>query len=408
MSRSMVAEIDIVVVGAGIVGLATARALHERDPAREILVVDKEPEPARHQSGHNSGVIHSGIYYRPDSDKTALLRTGRAQLLEFVETHGIDHEICGKIVVAVDEAELPRLHDLEARAEANQIPTRRLDADAVRRREPHIAALAALEVPSAGIVDFEAVCRALVAELRDRGMDLQLGTEVSGIETFSDRVEIDTTRGRIRSGSLVNCSGLYSDRVAGLADARTGGVRIMPFRGEYFELAEQARGLVRDLVYPVPDPAFPFLGVHLTRMIDGSVHAGPNAVPAMHREGYRWRDVSPRDTGELLLSARTWRLAHRYWRTGLGEIRRSLSRRAFLTALRRLCPELDADDLVPTGAGVRAQAIDRRGVLLDDFAFAETGRTIHVVNAPSPAATASLAIGARIARRHDELIADRP
>lgn len=396
-------DADVIIVGAGIVGLATARALKARQPRRRVLVLDKEMSAGFHQTGHNSGVIHSGIYYRPDSEKTALVAAGRAQLFDFVDSHGIAHELCGKVVVAIDTSEVQRLDELEARAAANRIPTRRLDAGELREREPNIAGVAALEVPSAGIVDFGAVCDALASDLRASDVEIRLGTAVTNIETTDDMVLVGTDTRPVRARTLINCAGLHSDRVARRAGADTDDLRIMPFRGEYYELRESARPLVRSLVYPVPDPNFPFLGVHLTRMIDGSVHAGPNAVPALHREGYRWRDVSLRDTRELAFSPRTWRLARRYWRTGLGEIRRSLSRRAFLRALQRLCPDIEDEDLVRTESGVRAQAITKRGMLLDDFAFAETTRTIHVVNAPSPAATAAFAIGDRVARRHDRL-----
>ena len=396
-------DADVVVVGAGIVGLATARALRAHRPDRTVMVLDKETTPGHHQSGHNSGVIHSGVYYHPGSRKAALVASGRSELLGFVAAHGIGHEMCGKLVIAVDADETSRLDDLEARASANRIPTRRLSPAEVREREPHIAAVAALEVPSAGIVDFGAVCRALATELGADGVEIRLATLVTDISSTTATVTVMTSTGPVRAGSLVNCAGLHSDRVAAQAGAGTDETRIMPFRGEYYELREPARALVRGLVYPVPDPAFPFLGVHLTRMIDGSVHAGPNAVPALHREGYRRRDVSLRDAGEIVMSPRTWRLAGRYWRTGLGEIHRSLSKQAFVRALQRLCPDLTGADLIRTTSGVRAQAIDRRGRLLDDFAFAETARTTHVVNAPSPAATAAFAIGEHIAVRHDRL-----
>ena len=395
---------DVVVVGAGIIGLTSARALLERDPTRRVIVVDKETTPAHHQTGRNSGVIHSGIYYKPDSGKSSMCAQGRGLLLDFVQRHGITYDMCGKVVVATNHSERPRLDALEIRAAENNVATERLDVVGLREREPHIAGIAGLLVPSAGIVDYGAVCAALVGELADAGADIRLGVKVLKTTTNDHGVTVHTSEGDLHAGSIVNCAGLHSDRVAAAAGADTHGVRIMPFRGEYFELAESARHLVNDLVYPLPDPAFPFLGVHLTRMIDGSIHAGPNAVPALEREGYRWRDISARDTAEIVFATRTWKLARNYWRTGVGEIKRSLSRRAFLTALQRLCPELQMEDLEPSGAGVRAQAIGRDGALLDDFAFADGPRAMHVVNAPSPAATASFAIGAMVAERHDRTL----
>lgn len=397
-------QADIAVVGAGIVGLATARALLDRGPGRRIVIIDKEDEVAHHQTGRNSGVIHSGIYYKPDSGKTVMVAAGRHTLLEFLDEHGLTYEMCGKVVVAVDKSEIPRLDALEVRAAENKVATERLDRAGLREREPHIEGMAALVVPSAGIVDYGEVSRALRADLTTRGVEFRLGTAVTGATVTADEVTLRTDSDRLTVGSLVNCAGLQCDRVAASAGADTRGVRIMPFRGEYYELAPAARSLVNHLVYPLPDPDFPFLGVHLTRMIDGSIHAGPNAVPALKREGYRWRDVSARDTAEIAFARRTWILARRYWRKEVGEIKRSLSRRAFLHALQRLCPELTLDDLEPSGAGVRAQAIERDGSLLDDFSFAESPRAVHVMNAPSPAATACFAIGANIADRHDRLL----
>ncbi len=397
-------QADIAVVGAGIVGLATARALLDRGPGRRIVIIDKEDEVAHHQTGRNSGVIHSGIYYKPDSGKTVMVAAGRHTLLEFLDEQGLTYEMCGKVVVAVDKSEIPRLDALEVRAAENKVATERLDRAGLREREPHIEGMAALVVPSAGIVDYGEVSRALRADLTTRGVEFRLGTAVTGATVTADEVTLRTDSDRLTVGSLVNCAGLQCDRVAASAGADTRGVRIMPFRGEYYELAPAARSLVNHLVYPLPDPDFPFLGVHLTRMIDGSIHAGPNAVPALKREGYRWRDVSARDTAEIAFARRTWILARRYWRKEVGEIKRSLSRRAFLHALQRLCPELTLDDLEPSGAGVRAQAIERDGSLLDDFSFAESPRAVHVMNAPSPAATACFAIGANIADRHDRLL----
>lgn len=397
------ATVDVVIVGAGILGLTTARALLARDPARRIVVVDKESVPAHHQTGRNSGVIHSGIYYRPDSGKAAMVAAGRHDLLAFLDEHTIPYDMCGKVVVAVDDHEVERLDALEARAAENNVPTERLDRHGLREREPHIEGVAALLVPSAGIVDYGTVCTALVTELVAAGVDMRLGTRVTGARVDGSGVSVTTDGGTIRAATIVNCAGLQCDRVAAAAGADTDGIRVMPFRGEYYELAPHARSLVKHLVYPLPDPDFPFLGVHLTRMIDGSIHAGPNAVPALKREGYRWRDISVRDSAEIAFARGTWVLARKYWRKEVGEIHRSLSPRAFLKALRRLCPELTRADLEPSGAGVRAQAIARDGTLLDDFAFADSPRAVHVMNAPSPAATASFAIAETVADRHDRI-----
>jgi len=400
----MPTKADVVVIGTGIVGLASAHAIASGHPDLAVAMVEKESAPAFHQTGRNSGVIHSGIYYQPDSHKSKMVADGRHLLLDLLDRHDIPHDMCGKLVVAIDNGEIPRLDALEKRAAENSIPTTRLDGDGLREIEPHIAGVAALQVPSAGITDYTAVCRALIGEMTEMGVTISFNAAVTGTTRKGDRTVVRTTRGDIHTATVVNCGGLHSDRVAKSAGADTDGVRIMPFRGEYYELSSGARHLVNNLVYPLPDPAFPFLGVHLTRMIDGSIHAGPNAVPALEREGYRWRDISVRDTGEIVFATRSWKLAKRYWRTGLGEIHRSVSRRAFLAALQRLCPELTKADIEPSGAGVRAQAIDRAGNLLDDFAFATGPGAVHVINAPSPAATASLAIARTVAARHDALI----
>lgn len=398
-------DVDLVIVGAGIVGLATARAALAARPDRSVLVVEKEDAPARHQTGHNSGVVHSGIYYKPGSAKATMVRAGREELFALCEAHAIPVDRCGKVIVAVDEGELARLDALEVRAHEHGIAVDRLDPAGLMAREPHARGVAALAVPSAAIVSYPEVCVALRRELEAAGVEVRTGFAVEAIDERADGVTVRAAHGgTVRAGTLVNCAGLHSDRIAALAGADTGGVRIMPFRGEYHELVPERAHLCRDLVYPVPDPAFPFLGVHLTRMIDGTVHAGPNAVPALRREGYRWRDVSWRDTAEVLGARRTWHLARRYWRTGAGEIHRSVRKAAFVRALQQLCPEIRAEDLVPSGAGVRAQAIDAQGNLLDDFAFASTPRTVHVVNAPSPAATASLAIGRAVVARLDGAI----
>jgi L-2-hydroxyglutarate oxidase len=389
---------DIVVVGAGIVGLATARALVRRRPTARLVVVDKAPRVAAHQSSHNSGVLHSGVYYAPGSLKARLCVEGRAALERLCTAWGVPWRRCGKVIVATSVDELARLDELRRRADANGIEARLVDRRGLAELEPWADGVAALHVPATGIVDFAAVCRALADDLTDRGVELALGEEVTGVERRADGVVVRTSAGRRRARGLVNCAGLHSDRLARLAGARPP-VRIVPFRGEYHELAPEGDHLVRALVYPVPDPRFPFLGVHLTRGLDGRVHAGPNAVPALAREGYRRRDVDRATVLALATDGATRRLARRYWRTGAEELWRSWSRRRLARALQRLVPDLRAEDLRPSGAGVRAQAVRPDGSLVDDFAFAETPRAIHVLNAPSPAATAALAIGGMIAAR---------
>jgi (S)-2-hydroxyglutarate dehydrogenase len=389
--------VHVVVIGGGIIGLAVADELAGR--GHELTVLDKEDGWARHQTGRNSGVIHAGLYYQPGSLKAALCTAGAASMVRFAREHGVPVEVCGKLVVAVDERELPRLHALAERAEANGVPASLIDPAKARELEPEVSCVAALHVRSTGIVDFAGVARALARRLASRGADLRLGTEVVGIAGAGDRVRITTTGGDVEADALVNCAGLHSDRVARLAGL-TPPARIVPFRGEYYELTPAARPLVRGLIYPVPDPAFPFLGVHLTRGVDGSVHAGPNAVLALRREGYRWRDVAARDVRDVLGFPGFWRLARRNVRTGAAEVARSLSRRRFAAALRRLVPAVSARDLVRAPAGVRAQAMLPDGSLVHDFLFVNAPRQVHVLNAPSPGATAALEIAKRIA---DEL-----
>jgi (S)-2-hydroxyglutarate dehydrogenase len=392
------ASTDVVVVGAGIVGLATALDLLERRPGLRVTVLDKEAQLAAHQTGRNSGVIHSGIYYAPGSAKATTCRAGREQLLGFCRAHDVAHEVCGKVIVALHDGELPALRRLQERAGHNGIAVRWLTGAELAEREPHAAGVAALLVADAGIVDFVAMCDRMVSLVRAAGGAVIGRTSVLAMAEAIDEVRVDTDRGPLTARAAVNCAGLHSDRVAAASGA-TSDVRIMPFRGEYYELRPASRHLVKHLVYPVPDARFPFLGVHLTRMVGGSVHAGPNAVIALSREGYRWRDVAPRDVWEVASAPSSWRLAGRYWRVGMGELHRSLRNAAFVRALQRLVPDLAADDLEPSPAGVRAQAIGADGRLLDDFAWRETRRVVHVVNAPSPAATASLAIGAEVAGR---------
>ncbi|MEH1101452.1 L-2-hydroxyglutarate oxidase [Micromonospora sp. CPCC 205561] len=387
-----------VVVGGGIVGLAVAHRLMTDRPADQVTVLEKEAGWAAHQTGHNSGVIHAGVYYKPGSLKATLCRAGSASMVEFCERHGLAYDICGKLIVATDAAELPRLHDLHQRALANGLPVRLIDGAEAAEHEPHVAAVGALHVASTGIVDFGAVCRKLAELLAAGGAELRTGTEVTGVTNRPDGVLVGTTRGEVVADVLINCAGLHADRISRLAGVPTP-VRIVPFRGEYYELVPQRQGLVRGLIYPVPDPQFPFLGVHLTKMIDGSVHAGPNAVLATAREGYSWGRFSPRDVWDELTYRGLWALGRRHYRYGLTEVSRSLSKKRFAASLARLVPELTPADIVRAGAGVRAQAILPDGGLVDDFLIVEAERQVHVLNAPSPAATSSLEIARHIVSR---------
>ncbi|MEU4090853.1 L-2-hydroxyglutarate oxidase [Streptomyces sp. NPDC026673] len=402
---------DVVVIGAGIVGLSTAYAITRASPGTSVLVLDKEDGPARHQTGHNSGVIHSGIYYRPGSLKARYATQGAAEMVKFCAGNDIPHDVTGKLIVATEREELPRLHALVQRGRENDIPVRELGPAQIAEWEPHVRGLAAIHVGTTGVCDFTAVAAAMARLTTDgsRGeARIAYGTKVRALHRDGRTVIVEPHNGPpVRAGALVNCAGLHSDRIArmaGGADEGAAGVRIVPFRGEYFELRPSRAGLVRGLVYPVPDPAFPFLGVHLTRGVDGSVHIGPNAVPALAREGYRRRTVHPRDLVETASFPGTWRIARRHWRYEATEIRRSLSKRAFTETVRRLLPDVTADDLVPAEAGVRAQAVLRDGTLVDDFLITGGGPFVHVLNAPSPAATASLPIGREIARRALEVL----
>ena len=387
---------DIAIVGGGIVGLATARALRERLPGARLVLLEKEPRLASHQSGHNSGVIHSGIYYKPGSHKAKLCVEGKALMCQFCEKHGIRVERCGKVIVATSETELPRLTTLYERGIANGVPVELLEPARLRDLEPHAKALRAIHSPSTAIVDYGEVADAIARELRAAGVAIETGARLTAIARTGDGLELTTSRLVVRARRLVNCAGLYSDVVARLAGARID-VRIIPFRGEYYMLRAERRSLVRGLIYPVPDPEFPFLGVHLTRTVRGEVEAGPNAVLAFAREGYRFGRVSPRELAGTLAYWGFWQMARRYWRTGAYEMHRSLSRAAFARALQRLVPELTSADLARGGAGVRAQAVSPDGSLVDDFRIVAEPDAIHVLNAPSPAATASLAIGRHIA-----------
>lgn len=388
-------DCDVLVIGGGIVGLSTAYAITRAAPGTQVTVLEKEPGPARHQTGRNSGVIHSGVYYRPGSLKARYAVRGAAEMVKFCAEYGIPHAVTGKLIVATDRAELPRLHALVQRGRENGIPVRELGASQIAEYEPEVRGLAAIHVGTTGICDFVAVARRLA---HASGAEIRYGTRVVRVDRRPGRgVAVLTAAGDVVRGRvLVNCAGLQCDEIARLTGDDPG-MRIVPFRGEYYELARPE--LVRGLVYPVPDPAFPFLGVHLTRGIDGSVHVGPNAVPALAREGYGWGTVRLRELGSTLAWPGSWRIARRHWRYGAGELRRSLSRTAFTDAVGRLLPAVSEGDLVPTAAGVRAQAVLRDGTLVDDFLIREGPRAVHVLNAPSPAATASLPIGREVARR---------
>ena len=387
---------DVAIVGGGIVGLATAFQLTRRVPSARVVVLEKEDRLAAHQTGHNSGVIHSGIYYKPGSLKALNCRRGKAMLEAFCREHDVPFEVCGKVVVATATAEVPRLHGIAERARANGVGCAVIGPERLREIEPHAAGLTALHVPETGIVDFVAVCDRLAALVRARDGTIVTGARVLRLRSRGSEAVVETSRGAAVARVAVNCAGLHSDRVLASTGERRP-ARIVPFRGEYYELVPEARGLVRNLIYPVPDPGFPFLGVHFTRTVHGGVECGPNAVLALAREGYRWRDVRLLDLADTLSYPGFWRLAARHWRTGSGEVWRSLSKRAFTRALQRLLPEVRPRLLRRAGAGVRAQALAPDGALVDDFLIRESGRAVHVLNAPSPAATSALAVGDAVA-----------
>ncbi len=389
---------DFAVIGGGIVGLSTARSLLRRYSGAGVLVLEKEAGWARHQTGHNSGVIHSGVYYKPGSLKARFSKEGGERLVEFCQEHCVAYEICGKVIVATEPEEMPSLRNLYERGVKNGLEVEKIGPEELKELEPHATGIAALKVPSTGIVDFVGVAEAFAKIVAREGGELRTGAEVTGISETGDRVELRTPGESFRARVLVNCAGLHSDRVAALSGVEAG-AKIVPFRGEYYELEPERRYLVRNLIYPVPDPSFPFLGVHFTRSVEGGVEAGPNAVLGLAREGYKKKDLNARDLAETLSYTAFWRLVGRNWRTGAGEIWRSLSKKAFVRGLRRLVPDVEEDDLVPTEAGVRAQALMKDGALMDDFLIVEGERSVHVLNAPSPAATACIPIGESIADR---------
>lgn len=395
----MTRQFDVSIVGGGIIGLATGLALTQRLPQVKLAIVEKEDRLASHQTGHNSGVIHSGIYYRPGSLKAQTCVRGAQDLIAFCEQHDIPYERCGKVVVATSPAELPRLEELHRRGTANGVQgLAMIGPERLQELEPHATGLRALQVPSTGIIDFSRVAQTYAQLVHDRGGNILLNHQVQTLRHTQGKLVLETTGDAIQTTCLINCGGLFCDRLVRLVGAQPK-LQIVPFRGEYYTLATQRHGLVNNLIYPVPDPALPFLGVHFTRTIDGMVEAGPNAVLALAREGYRKSDFNWRDTRESLSFPGFWGMARKYWRTGLGEMYRSFSKRAFLSALQRLLPDLAESDLQPGGSGVRAQAIASSGALVDDFVISQTGNALHVLNAPSPGATASLAIGRMIVER---------
>jgi L-2-hydroxyglutarate oxidase len=392
---------DVAIIGGGIVGLATAHALLTENDL-SLVLLEAEATLAAHQTGHNSGVIHSGLYYKPGSLKAQNCTAGREDMYRFCEKYNIKHERCGKIVVATEPGEIPALDNLESRGRANGLTgIRRLGPEQIKEHEPYVTGLAGLLVPETGIVDYKGVANAMGRLIEERGGLIRKQARFRSFRRLGSEMVLGTTQGDVVCRHLINCGGLQSDRVARLCGVDPG-LQIIPFRGEYYELTPQAKHLVRNLIYPVPDPRFPFLGVHFTRCVNGMTEAGPNAVLALRREGYGRLSFSPRDTLQLLAYSGFWRMAWKYAGTGMKEVYRSFSKKAFLRALQRLIADLKYEDIHPAGSGVRAQAVDPSGALVDDFRFVQAEGMIHVLNAPSPAATASLSIGRAIAAKARE------
>ncbi len=392
---------DIIIIGGGIVGLATALQLKKARPQLKVLVLEKEKRVAEHQTGHNSGVIHSGLYYKPGSLKATNCIRGYKMLLDFCDHESIPYDLCGKIVVATKLEEVPILHGLYERGLQNGLTqNRKITSEEMREIEPHVQGLEGIWVPYTGIIDYKAVSEKYAKKIKELGGEIRLGEKVTQVRTVNGRAQISTEKGgEYKAKLIINCAGLYSDKVAQLTQEDSVKVRIIPFRGEYYKLKPGKEHLVKNLIYPVPDPNFPFLGVHFTRMIEGGVEAGPNAVLAFRREGYGKLDIDLKEFSETLAWPGFRKVAAKYWQTGLGEMYRSFSKTAFTKALQELIPEIQADDLEPGGAGVRAQACDYDGGLLDDFAILESPTAINVINAPSPAATSSLSIGQTVSER---------
>lgn len=386
---------ELTIVGGGIVGLATAWQFLRRSPDRLVVVLEKEDHVAAHQSGHNSGVLHTGIYYRPGSFRAAFCREGKLEMQEFCDREGIPYRICGKVIVAVEEAEIPRLQTVFERGRANEVVCEIIGPERLYELEPHARGVMAIHVPEAGIIDYVQVCERLAQRIKEAGGQVRLNTRVTSIEHRAKEIVVHTNRGDLTTSLLTTCGGLQADRLTAMS-GQTPAAPIVPFRGEYFVLKPEAEHLCKTLIYPTPDPRFPFLGVHFTRVIQGGVECGPNAVLAFSREGYHKTDINLRDLSESLTYIGFIRLAAKFWPVGMGEMWRSVSKTAFVRALQKLVPEISANDLVAAPAGVRAQALGRDGALIDDFVIQESDRVINVGNAPSPAATSSLRIGRAI------------
>jgi L-2-hydroxyglutarate oxidase len=397
----MAAQVDLTIIGGGILGLATGLQILSGHPRLRLLILEKETDLARHQTGNNSGVIHSGLYYRPGSLKARTCVAGRKELMAFCDDNAVPYEICGKVVVATSEQELPRLEELHRRGEANGLRgLESIGPERLKELEPHATGIKGLYVPETGIIDYKKVAAAYAAKIRNAGGDIRLSQRVVGILDRPDEIVLQTSGGDYRSKHLINCGGLQSDLIAKMTRGYSldgePEHRIIPFRGEYYKIAPERQFLVKNLIYPVPDPTFPFLGVHFTRMAKGGVEAGPNAVLAYAREGYRHTHINVKDLWQTVSFKGFWAMTGKYWQTGFGELYRSLSKEAFVRALQKLLPEIRESDLVPGGAGVRAQAVSVTGALIDDFVIKQSRNAIHVLNAPSPGATASLAIGRQI------------
>ena len=390
-------QYDIAIIGGGILGLSTAMQLLERAPNWRVAVIEKEAQLATHQTGHNSGVMHSGIYYRPGSHKAQFCVAGLNNMVKFCDENGIEYQQCGKVIVALNESELGRLQDLFQRGTANGVPDLEIvGPERLKEIEPHTVGMRALWAPHTGIVDFTKVAAAFANKFQQAGGDIFTGAAVKKITNMTGSVALETTKGTFQAKHLINCAGLYADKVAAMTGEKLG-VKIIPFRGEYYTLRPESHHLVNGLIYPVPDPRFPFLGVHYTRNIHGEVEAGPNAVLALKREGYRKSDVDLAESWGTFTYPGFWKMSMKHWRTGIGEIHRSYSKRVFVNDLRRLLPEIQAQDLVPGGSGVRAQAVSSSGAVLDDFSIIQGREAVHVLNAPSPGATSSIAVGEHIA-----------